>query len=149
MPTAIAYQRWSTPEQGDGDSKKRQDDLVNAYCEEKGLTLLDTKVDPGVSAFRGLNAASGKLKLLMTEIASGRLKVDYILIENFDRMSRDTAIDAIELFSAITKLGPILVTLSDRQEYSRKSLRENPMQLILLRSNHHLPGNGFLWDRFS
>jgi recombinase/recombinase-like zinc beta ribbon protein len=77
-----------------------------------------------------LNAATGKLRLLMTEIASGRLKVDYILIENFDRMSRDTAIDAIELFSAITKLGPTLVTLSDRQEYSRKSLRDNPMQLV-------------------
>jgi DNA invertase Pin-like site-specific DNA recombinase len=130
MPTAIAYQRWSTPDQAAGDSKKRQDDLVKAFCEDKGLTLIDTHIDPGVSSFRGLNAATGKLRFLMTEIASGRLKVDYILIENFDRMSRDTAIDAIELFSAITKLGPILVTLSDRQEYSRKSLRENPMQLI-------------------
>ena len=130
MPTAIAYQRWSTPDQESGDSKKRQDDLVNAYCKEKGLTLIDTKIDPGISSFRGLNASTGKLRLLMTEIASERLKVDFILIETFDRMSRDTAIDAIELLSAIVKLGPTVVTLTDGQEYSRKSLRENPMQIM-------------------
>jgi DNA invertase Pin-like site-specific DNA recombinase len=130
MPTAIAYQRWSTPDQAAGDSKKRQDDLVSAYCEEKGLTLLDTHIDAGISSFRGSNAMTGNLRLLMVEIASGRLKVDFILIETFDRMSRDTAIDAIELLSAIVKLGPTVVTLTDRQEYSRKSLRENPMQIM-------------------
>jgi DNA invertase Pin-like site-specific DNA recombinase len=130
METAIAYQRWSTPEQEAGDSRKRQDDLVNAYCAEKGLTLIDTHVDPGVSSFRGLNAMTGKLRLLMSEVASGRLKVDYILIETFDRMSRDTAMDAVELLLGISKLGPTIVTLTDRQEYSRKSLRENPMQIM-------------------
>jgi DNA invertase Pin-like site-specific DNA recombinase len=128
--TAIAYQRWSTPEQGSGDSKRRQDDLVNAYCKEKGITLLDTQVDPGVSAFRGANAATGKLRLLMAEIASGRLKTDYILFETFDRMSRDTALDAIELLQSIIKLGPTVVTLTDQHEYSRQSIRDNPMQLI-------------------
>lgn len=130
MQTAIAYQRWSTPEQEDGDSRKRQNDLVEAYCSEKGLTLLDTRVDPGVSAFRGSNATKGKLKLLMSDIASGRLKTDYILIEAFDRMSRDTALDALQLLSSIVTLGPTLVTLNDRQEYSKKSLRENPMTIM-------------------
>jgi DNA invertase Pin-like site-specific DNA recombinase len=130
MPTAIAYQRWSTPEQGDGDSKKRQDDLVQSYCAEKGLELLDTHIDAGVSAFRGSNATKGKLRVLRNELEDGRLKVDYILIEAFDRMSRDTAIDAIQLLSSIVTLGPTLVTLDDRQEYSKKSLRENPTQLF-------------------
>jgi DNA invertase Pin-like site-specific DNA recombinase len=129
-PTAIAYQRWSTPDQGKGDSQKRQDDMVKAYWEEKGLTLIDTHVDAGVSAFRGANAATGKLKVLMSEIASGRLKVDYILIEAYDRMSRETALDAIQLLTAIVTLGPTLVTLNNKQEYSKKSLRENPMQLV-------------------
>jgi DNA invertase Pin-like site-specific DNA recombinase len=127
MATAIAYQRWSTPEQESGDSKKRQNDLVEKYCEEKGLTLLDTRVDPGVSAFRDSNATKGKLKLLMSDIASGRLKTDYILIEAFDRMSRNTA---LQLLSSIVALGPTLVTLNDRQEYSNKSLRENPMTIM-------------------
>jgi DNA invertase Pin-like site-specific DNA recombinase len=130
MKTAISYSRWSTPEQGSGDSLKRQSDMVAAYCAEKNLKLLDSRIDAGVSAFRGSNATKGKLRQLRNELEDGSLKVDYILIEAFDRMSRDTAMDAIQLLSSIVSLGPTVVTLHNRQEYSKKSLRENSMQLM-------------------
>jgi DNA invertase Pin-like site-specific DNA recombinase len=135
MQTALSYQRWSSAPQGgdDRDSKKRQADLAERYCREKGLKLIDTRIDEGRSAFRGANANSvrGKLRQLRNELENGNLKVDFVLIEGFDRLSRSAALDAIELLSSIVRSGPTVVTLNNNQEYSRQSLRENPMQIMV------------------
>jgi hypothetical protein len=57
FPLAFSYLRFSSPEQGDGDSVDRQTGLADAWSERSGvkfdrsLTLLD----PGVSGYCGVS----------------------------------------------------------------------------------------------
>lgn len=135
VSTAISYLRWSTPEQEDGDSQKRQEEMVKSYCVEKGITLIDTKIERGVSAFRSKNSrkgGKGKLAALMDDLKSKRLKVDFVLVESLDRLSRDAPFDARQLLTEIMNTGVTIVTLTDRQVYSRKLMRENPVLSILM-----------------
>ena len=129
MQTAVSYQRWSTPEQGNHDSQKRQDDLVTAYCKEKNLTLLETRRDEGMSSFRSANSNRGKLKQLRDDLESGRLKCNFVLLEDWDRLTRDTPYDAEVLINQLILTGVTIVTLNDREEYSKEILRANPYKL--------------------
>ena len=64
MPRAYSYLRFSTPEQMQGDSFRRQSALAQTYAHKHGLDL-DTSLnfhDLGVSAFHGKNfGAEGQL----------------------------------------------------------------------------------------
>jgi DNA invertase Pin-like site-specific DNA recombinase len=62
LTAAYSYTRFSTPEQAEGDSKRRQDAMVAAWLKANPEYELDTSVtfhDAGVSAFRGKNAKVG------------------------------------------------------------------------------------------
>jgi DNA invertase Pin-like site-specific DNA recombinase len=127
MSTAIQFQRWSTIDQTHGDSETRPTRSAVAWCAERGVELLDARVAAGKSAFRGVTAA---LQQMRREIEDGDLAVDYVLFDDFSRMSRDTAVDAYEAMMDIAKAGPAIVTLHDKAEYSRESLRANPMTFM-------------------
>ncbi len=127
---AYSYLRFSTPEQMKGDSLRRQNEAAHAYCRQHGLELDDALSyrDLGVSAFRGSNAArDAALGQFLYAVEHGVVtQGSYLLVENIDRLSRREAWDALQILQSIVNKGVTVVTLLDRQEYSRERLLREP-----------------------
>jgi DNA invertase Pin-like site-specific DNA recombinase/flagellar biosynthesis chaperone FliJ len=133
-PTAVSYTRWSTAEQSQGDSLRRQTALAESYAKQHGLRLLDTTYqDAGLSGFTAKNLGKhGALALLLEAIEQRKLPRDtWILVESLDRISRVNVWDALKTFQRILDLGATLVTLQDGQRYSVTSVKGNWTQLIV------------------
>src|SRR5262245_23575302 len=113
--TAYSYIRFSNREQKKGDSLRRQTEQAEAYAARRGWTL-DTSLnlrDLGVSAFRGDNALVGNLGVFLDAIKRGTVKPGSVLIvESFDRLSRQGIDEGYEVVKKILKAGIIIVTLS-------------------------------------
>src|SRR5262245_3008634 len=123
-PKAYSYLRFSTPEQLQGDSYRRQTQLAANYASQNGLTL-DTELtfeDLGVSAFRGRNAKTGALNAFLRAVEDEVVPYgSFLLVESLDRISRDAVVDAQALFLNIIRSGIVLVTLIDGRQFSRES----------------------------
>lgn len=141
---AYSYIRFSTPAQAEGDSLRRQTEDAAAYCAKNNLTL-DTSLtlrDLGVSAFRGKNAAVGSLRTFldaMKETSDGkpaRVKPGSVLIvENFDRISRQGIDEGYDLVKSILKAGVVIVTLYPERRFDReatKSLSKGALEIQLI-----------------
>lgn len=132
MPTAYSYVRFSTPEQGKGDSLRRQQALSEAYALENGLTLDTTLTfhDLGVSAYRGSNVERGRLGDFLQACDTGLvLPGSYLLVESLDRLSRAQVMEALRLFLSILDRHITIVTLGDNRVYSKGG--DNAMDLII------------------
>lgn len=136
MPIAFSYRRWSSAAQTSGTSSERQEDAAEVYCRAQNLVLSDrTFVDAGISAFKGKNAKEGELSTFLEQVDAGFIAPNsYLLIENFDRLSRQPVTVALKLFQSIIERGITIVTLTDRQVYSTSSINENWTQLIIMLS---------------
>lgn len=131
---AYSYLRFSTPEQAQGDSQRRQWELARKYAEENGLELDKelTFQDLGVSAFRGANAETGRLGEFLKAVDDGLVEQgSVLLVESLDRISRSAARKALRVLEDIIDRGVTVVTLSDRKVYDRDSLDNDPMSLIM------------------
>lgn len=131
MATTLAYSyiRFSSKKQELGDSLRRQLQMAEDYVKGKPL-VLDTHSfqDLGVSAYKGKNALEGKLGTFIKAVEDKKIaKGSYLLVESFDRISRDDADEAMELFLKITKLGITLVTLQDEKVYTKESRKKDPI----------------------
>ncbi|WP_102270405.1 recombinase family protein [Vibrio cyclitrophicus] len=124
MKTAYSYIRFSSSRQADGDSIRRQTELARSYANEHGLDLQDVSIsDFGVSAFRGSNAIEGALGAFLKLVDEQKIDSDcYLLVESFDRLSRQAVEDALGLLMQVVNRGITLVTLSDNHEYKRGEL---------------------------
>ncbi len=131
--TAYSYQRLSTTEQLKGSGLTRQADSALAYCRENNLRLDDTlKLSEEVSAFKGDNVLRGKLGKFLELVDKGKVKKGaLLLVENLDRLSRQNVLDAQELFLSIINRGITIVTLMDKQVYSRDEIKKNPTMLLV------------------
>ncbi|WP_156360516.1 recombinase family protein [Sphingomonas sp. Leaf226] len=130
---AYSYVRFSSPEQMSGDSIRRQTALAVSYADEFSLILDDrlTYRDYGISGFRGQNSASGRLGDFLGAVSLGIVpQGSLLLVENLDRLSRESALNAQSLLTQIVLAGITIVTLSDRRTYSIDELRRDPMGLI-------------------
>ena len=131
---AYSYIRFSSAQQSKGDSYRRQLEASEKYVQEHGLTL-DTSLylhDLASSAWDKTNVIKGNLGAFLRAIEEKKVpKGSYLLVESLDRLSRAQVLEALNLFTAIIGAGVSIVTLSDRQVYSSKSVTENPMQLML------------------
>jgi len=130
-PLAFSYVRMSTDLQLKGDSLRRQEELSKQYVEDHDLFLVeDFKLeDIGVSAFKGANVSTGALGVFIEAIKAGEIpKGSYLLVESFDRLSRQNINASVSLFFEITSNGINLVTLMDNQIY--KAGDANLQQLI-------------------
>lgn len=91
MKLAYSYVRFSSDRQKHGQSLSRQTKLSADWCAANGA-VLDTELnlhDLGVSAFRGKNLNEGALGAFVKAVDEGRVpKGSYLLIESFDRLSR-------------------------------------------------------------
>lgn len=125
-PLAISYLRFSTPEQEKGDSYRRQTQAAEQYAAKHGLELTDDLrfEDRGVSAFKGRNTTEGKLGAIIDMVEQGAIpRGTYLLVEGFDRLSREDPFDASYAFQGLIRAGLVVVTLSDGAVYTRETMR--------------------------
>lgn len=129
---AYSYIRFSTPKQRLGNSRRRQLEQAEQYCKENNLALDTTlkMTDDGISAFKGDNILRGRLGEFLRLVDEKKVRPGSVLIvENIDRLTRQNVLDAQELFISIINRGVTIVTLTDRQVYSRELINENPWLL--------------------
>ncbi len=116
MSTAYSYQRFSSPEQGKGDSIRRQTAARDAWLAAHPDVKLDTSIrmtDAGRSAFKRTNAETYALAEFVEHVKGGRVKPgSYLLVENLDRLSREHAGEAVEMFLSIVNKGITIVQLA-------------------------------------
>lgn len=130
---AFSYLRYSTPEQGRGDSFRRQVQKAEEYAARHGLELDQTLTfrDLGISAYHGRNAAVGKLGEFLEAVRTGDVpRGSFLLVESLDRISRAVVLDAQNIFTSILLSDITIVTLLDNKVFSRDSVNANPMDLI-------------------
>lgn len=134
-PKAYSYLRFSTVEQGKGDSYRRQLALAEEYCRQKGLNLDRTTTfeDLGVSAYSGRNRRKGALRAFLDAVEEDIIPAgSYLLVESLDRVSREAILDAQGTFLHIVNAGITLVTLKGTpREYSRATVNANPTDLLI------------------
>ena len=117
---AYSYVRMSTDIQLKGDSLRRQTERSRQYAIAHDLELVEDfrLEDIGISAFKGDNVSSGALGKFLEAVKSGSIpKGSYLLVESFDRLSRQKLNASVSLFFDIISNGINLVTLSDNQLY--------------------------------
>jgi DNA invertase Pin-like site-specific DNA recombinase len=133
-PKAYSYLRFSTPEQRQGDSQRRQMALAEAYAVEHSLDL-DDKLrlsDEGLSAYRGKNIEAGALGAFLDAVRKRDVKPgSFLLVESLDRISRQAARKALRTLEDICDAGVTVVTLSDRRVYTAESLDGDPTSLLM------------------
>ncbi|ACH40667.1 resolvase-like serine recombinase [Citrifermentans bemidjiense Bem] len=132
MARAFSYLRFSRPEQRKGDSLRRQTEAAREYADRHNLALDDFSFrDLGHSAYRGSHAEIGGLSQFLAAIDTGHVKPgDYLLIENFDRLSRQVLDEAFDLLRTICNKGISVVTLQDGNIYDKESLSRNFASLM-------------------
>jgi DNA invertase Pin-like site-specific DNA recombinase len=139
---ATAYIRVSSEDQVSGNGIDRQRAYAKEYCKRAGLSLAETLVDDGYSAFKNDHILNGKLGRYLAEVDTGRHRGSALLIEYLDRLSRLGITETFALIGrlraggvelhetgthrvirSLDDLGTSIVTLVDSyqaQEYSRK-----------------------------
>ena len=143
MARAYSYIRFSTPEQAEGDSFRRQTELSEEYAKEHKL-IFDRSLnlrDEGLSAFKGDNRKKGALAVFLRAVETGLVKRgSFLLIESLDRLSRDTLSAQMTLFMQLVNAGITVVTLTDEQIYNQQTIDTDISRLmvslvIMLRSH--------------
>lgn len=130
---AYSYMRFSRPEQARGASQKRQLEMAAAYARENNLDLDETLRDAGISAYRGKNReAANALGAFLARVDSGDIPPgSVLLVESFDRLSREEVVVALEFFLSLTRKEITIVTLADGRVYNRDSIRSDQTQLLI------------------
>lgn len=114
-PLAFSYRRFSSAQQKDGNSIKRQNDAAQAWCDANGYELSSSNFeDLGVSAFKGANAEVGALRGFLEAVEEGSVPHgSTLLVESLDRLSRQHWQRGLALLQDIVEGGVNLVTLFD------------------------------------
>lgn len=104
---AAIYSRYSTDLQNER-STEDQIDLCKAFAKREGFSVVATYADKAISGA----SIHGRhdLQLLMQDAHAGKFKV--IIVEAFDRLSRDLA-DMAMLYKQMAFLGVRIVTVND------------------------------------
>lgn len=133
MKQAVSYVRFSSGSQAQGSSVERQRTLFTEWLQNNPMyTESDlSAVDRGLSAYKSKHLEGG-LGDLLTAIEDGYIsKGDVIVIEAFDRLSREDTSTALERINKIISAGIEIVTLEDGATYSKASL-DTPSMFTLI-----------------
>jgi DNA invertase Pin-like site-specific DNA recombinase len=133
---AYSYIRFSTPEQAQGDSLRRQTEAAAAWCERNNARLNTTTTlhDLGTSAFTGAhrenpdrNALASFLKL----VEGGYVpRGSYLVVEALDRLTREDTLPALSLLLNLLQAGVRVVQLKPvEMVYDDKA---NPMHVMMM-----------------
>ena len=127
MRRAYSYIRFSSTKQEKGDSIRRQTDLRTAVLKDHpDWELDDTPLeDLGVSGWSGANITEGALGTFIAAVEADKIpRGSVLIIEQWDRLTRLPAIEAMELFSRITRRGIDVCTAVDKKVHNRESMRD-------------------------
>jgi len=125
---AVAYARWSSLEQGKGSTLERQLQVVERYCAQRGLDILERVTDEGSSAYAGTNVQTGNLGKIISRVEGGKLPRDItIVVEQLDRISRLPPAQVVAWIQRVTSLGVTIATANDGYIISADSISTNLM----------------------
>lgn len=131
---AISYIRFSSGKQQHGFSLDRQLEGTKEFCRRHNLQL-DEKLsfsDLGLSAFKGKNAASGKLSVFLEAVRQKKIRKGTVLVvEALDRLTRDTVVAASHLLTEILLSGVDVGIVTEDKVYSRDYINTNPFEFIV------------------
>jgi DNA invertase Pin-like site-specific DNA recombinase len=158
-PLAFSYIRFSSTQQAEGDSLRRQTEAAADWCRQHNVTLdTVTKLrDLGRSAYTGAhrqnpdrNALAAFLKL----VEQGKVpRGSYLIIENLDRLSREHIQPALLLALNLLQAGIRIVQLKPAEMiFDDKSDTLPVMMMMMELSRGHGESaikserNGAAWD---
>ena len=129
MAQAIPYIRFSSFKQTESNSYQRQKESIDRWLQAHPEYTRSSLVfeDLGKSGFadddkKKYKQASGLIKIRRA-IEAGLIRAgDAVLVEAFDRATRQRSLDAVALISPILKAGVSIVTLDDNVIYTQESL---------------------------
>ena len=125
MRQAISYIRFSTPEQSQGDSLRRQIARTKELCLKHNWTLIDDMRDIGISAYKGLNATEGAFAGFLQAIKDEKVKTNSVLIvECIDRISRQAPLKSVGLITDILNVGVDIATCSPERIYTKENAND-------------------------
>jgi DNA invertase Pin-like site-specific DNA recombinase len=116
-PVAYSYVRFSSPEQAQGDSLRRQAKAAAEWCERNRVSLdaSTTLHDLGKSAYTGAhrkNPDRHALAAFLKLVEAGKVPPgSYLVVENLDRLSREEEVPACHLLTGILMAGVRVVQL--------------------------------------
>ncbi|MCF5508840.1 hypothetical protein GIV66_02260 [Pseudomonas sp. PA-3-11C] len=118
------YVRFSSTRQEDGSTRTRQNELIDAFVSKHDLDVDRHLEDAGTSAHRGKNAGvEGVLGQFLRQVRMGEIdKGSYLLIENFDRLSRDKIVRSNKIFTDLLYAGIKIVILDKNKIYDAENL---------------------------
>lgn len=133
-PMAYSYVRFSHGRQKNGDSLRRQMALSREYANKHGLNLQElTYSDLGLSAFRGANIERGALAGFIKAVEDGTIRRgSYLLVENFDRLSRAEVHVALQLLLRLVSAGIVVVTLMDGKVWNDETVADTTNLLVTI-----------------
>jgi len=123
---AYSYVRFSTVKQELGDSLRRQVEMADEYCAKHGLVLHPVSYrDLGVSAFKRKNLEKGALAAFIEAVHAGKIaKGSFLVIEQFDRLSRADTNKALRLLLDLVDAGIKVVTLVDEKVWDSETITD-------------------------
>lgn len=132
---AIPYIRFSSYRQSEGDSYRRQTDLIMRWLKQHPEYTRSNLVfeDLGKSGFstKASKKASGFIKI-KDAIEAGLIQAgDCILLEAVDRATRRGTWDVFDLLAPILRAGVSIITIDDGTEYTEQSLLGTQIFLLM------------------
>ncbi|HDY7851894.1 TPA: recombinase family protein [Vibrio vulnificus] len=126
------YSRVSTDEQTRKTGLARQQEKAKAWIAKHGYALADELIDDGVSAYKGANSQHGELGAFIAAVEAGVVqKGSVLIVESFDRISREKPRKALLKFIALLEAGVEVVTMADTRHYTLDSVDNDFTQLLL------------------
>jgi DNA invertase Pin-like site-specific DNA recombinase len=133
---AYSYLRYSTPQQSEGDSIRRQTVAAQDWCDRNSVPLDTGTVyeDRGRSGYKGDHRKhNGALARFLADVSARRIpKGAVLVIENLDRLSREPPSVAVGLLCNIINAGVAVMALSPREILCQKESDLMPLMLALM-----------------
>lgn len=128
-PKVYGYIRFSNEEQERGDSISRQSRKITEFARRHNLPPpdLETYRDLGKSAYSGANVAKGSaLFQFLADMDEGTVgKGDWLIVENLDRLSRQSVGESLQLLFRITNPGVTVATVHDETIFQKGKFDSN------------------------
>jgi len=134
LNNAYSYIRFSTGKQLKGSSLERQQSLLDEWADNNPTFTLNRELtyhDLGISGRSGKHLKTGFGKLLEAIEKGGIGAGDVVLVEAIDRAGRMDPAIMSEILLGIVNAGVSLVTLDDKQVYTRESLRGGSFYILV------------------
>lgn len=111
---AISYSRFSSSLQEGNDSIARQQAALSRAISDVGLALDTTLEDRAQSASKGHHRTKGELGRLLAAIHEGAVpSATVLIVENVDRLTRESVLDAYTMLATMIRAGIVLLVCGD------------------------------------